>query len=197
MPYKDPNARNAASRARYAKLKAEDPDFKRKEEERKAAYFQKRYKEDEKFREKRLADYQKWYAEHGGKDWQREHNGYVPWEEHVANLEAKRKARAAYMREWGKTEAGRRQKISQTIKKRGVTIEQYEQAYDSQQGKCWICGIWKEKYAVDRLSVDHCHTTGRFRALLCNNCNTAIGLLGEDPQVLLNAIRYLEEICPI
>ncbi|MGW5421011.1 endonuclease domain-containing protein [Streptomyces sp. NPDC003943] len=40
--------------------------------------------------------------------------------------------------------------------------------------------------------VDHCHETGRVRGVLCFNCNSAIGKLGDDPDVLRRAIAYLE-----
>ena len=40
--------------------------------------------------------------------------------------------------------------------------------------------------------VDHCHETGRLRGVLCFNCNSAIGKLGDDPDTLRRAIAYLE-----
>ncbi len=43
-----------------------------------------------------------------------------------------------------------------------------------------------------KLMVDHDHTTGEVRGLLCHNCNRAIGLLREDPERLRRAIEYLE-----
>lgn len=42
------------------------------------------------------------------------------------------------------------------------------------------------------LAFDHCHTTGKFRGWLCNKCNTAIGLAGEDPAILRALADYLE-----
>ena len=43
-----------------------------------------------------------------------------------------------------------------------------------------------------KLVVDHCHATGTVRGLLCHNCNRALGLLHDNTEVLLNAIKYLE-----
>lgn len=43
------------------------------------------------------------------------------------------------------------------------------------------------------LSIDHNHTTGKIRALLCNNCNAAIGFLKEDPLIARAVANYLEE----
>ncbi|MFJ9597857.1 endonuclease VII domain-containing protein [Streptomyces virginiae] len=40
--------------------------------------------------------------------------------------------------------------------------------------------------------VDHCHKTGRVRGVLCFNCNTAIGKLGDDPDAARRVVSYLE-----
>ncbi|WP_354603289.1 endonuclease domain-containing protein [Streptomyces panacea] len=41
--------------------------------------------------------------------------------------------------------------------------------------------------------MDHCHETGRVRGVLCFNCNSAIGKLGDDPDTLRRAIAYWRE----
>lgn len=41
------------------------------------------------------------------------------------------------------------------------------------------------------LVIDHCHTTGAVRALLCNGCNSAIGMMKENPETLIAAAAYL------
>lgn len=53
-----------------------------------------------------------------------------------------------------------------------------------------VCMICAGK-ARQRLAIDHCHATGRIRGLLCHRCNTAIGLLRDSPELLANAIAYL------
>ena len=40
--------------------------------------------------------------------------------------------------------------------------------------------------------LDHCHETGEFRGFLCTNCNTGLGKFTDDPDILLNAIAYLQ-----
>ena len=76
--------------------------------------------------------------------------------------------------------------------KYGITIEDYEQML-AEQGGCAICGAAEPFGRSNRyFHVDHCHTTGRVRGVLCANCNTALGLLGDDPQRLAAAVRYLE-----
>ena len=69
----------------------------------------------------------------------------------------------------------------------GIGVEDYEEMYKKQNECCAICGIKKKTY----LDVDHCHTTGKVRGLLCRNCNTGIGKFYEDVKLLTNAISYL------
>lgn len=72
-----------------------------------------------------------------------------------------------------------------------VTKEFLIELYNSQEGKCAICG---QKPSTKRgLHIDHCHTTGKVRGLLCHGCNTAIGLLKEDTELMTKAINYLKE----
>jgi len=67
-----------------------------------------------------------------------------------------------------------------------VTMSDYETMFTSQNGKCKICG------KVARLVVDHKHDgEGRVRGLLCQRCNTGIGLLLDDPAILRSAIAYV------
>ena len=72
----------------------------------------------------------------------------------------------------------------------GITIEQYDEMYDAQHGACGIC----ERHSTEfpqRLAVDHCHTTGRIRGLLCSYCNRALGAFRDDPAALQRAARYV------
>lgn len=68
---------------------------------------------------------------------------------------------------------------------------EYERMFVAQNGLCAICGKVESKMHGEKrrdLSVDHCHTTGRIRGLLCHSCNRGIGLLKDDPK-LLTAMR--------
>ncbi len=56
-----------------------------------------------------------------------------------------------------------------------------------QQGMCEICG----EYHGDDLFVDHDHTTGRVRAMLCRHCNSGLGFFKDDPDLLQIAVEYL------
>lgn len=50
---------------------------------------------------------------------------------------------------------------------------------------CQGCG------STEPLSIDHCHDTGRIRGVLCVRCNTMLGNAKDNPEVLLNLVRYL------
>lgn len=75
----------------------------------------------------------------------------------------------------------------------GITEATFVELLVAQQARCAICGRSESEAPRGRLHVDHCHETALIRGLLCGHCNTAIGLLKEDPQVLTAAIRYLND----
>jgi hypothetical protein len=72
----------------------------------------------------------------------------------------------------------------------GITPERYDAMSAAQEGKCAICA--KQYPEGMRLDVDHCHTTGTVRGLLCRGCNTSIGKLRDDPVLLRRAASYIE-----
>lgn len=72
----------------------------------------------------------------------------------------------------------------------GLSLDEYLVLRDSQGNACAICG---KNAGEKRLAVDHCHDTGRVRGLLCNNCNAALGMMGDDPELLRLAADYLEK----
>lgn len=83
----------------------------------------------------------------------------------------------------------------------GISVADYKRQYVKQGGLCALCRgegfLMKKKHKV-KLVVDHCHSTGRVRGLLCHNCNRGLGLFQDDPSALTRAIEYLEgaEIIP-
>lgn len=74
----------------------------------------------------------------------------------------------------------------------GLTVDQYNDMLMKQNNRCAICFIYKDDITKFRLSVDHCHTTGKIRGLLCGSCNTAIGSLNDNIEILNSAINYLK-----
>ena len=72
------------------------------------------------------------------------------------------------------------------IIKRNIDMARYD-------GKpCPICERLMTLSGAMRATPDHCHKKGTLRGVICNDCNTAIGKLGDDVQVLKRAIRHLE-----
>lgn len=81
--------------------------------------------------------------------------------------------------------------------KYGLTVERYDQLMAEQDGACAICGVaGPEAARWGKLVVDHDHETGEVRGLLCSNCNCAIGLLGDSPELLTKAAGYLSVELP-
>ena len=81
------------------------------------------------------------------------------------------------IREWN------RKKLS------GFTPEDFESKLKEQEYKCAICGT--EDPGATNWHADHDHTTGQKRGILCHKCNTGLGLLKDDINVLCSAIEYL------
>jgi hypothetical protein len=72
-----------------------------------------------------------------------------------------------------------------------ITHNVYLQMLEKQEHKCAIC-LTLDTNFDKLLSVDHCHTTGKVRGLLCNNCNLALGNFNDNVNSLENAIKYLK-----
>ena len=91
--------------------------------------------------------------------------------------------------------AGKQQYISNNrarnlLHKYGITLEDYNQMFADQEGCCKVCDRHQSEF-TNNLCVDHCHTTGKVRGLLCFSCNTGIGHLKDDIELLKRAITYL------
>ena len=76
----------------------------------------------------------------------------------------------------------------------GITLEEWEKMRDAQDGGCKICRRVLEPDSRGRtLMVDHCHSSGAVRGLLCVGCNRGLGFYEDDPARLRAAADYLEE----
>jgi hypothetical protein len=78
-----------------------------------------------------------------------------------------------------------RQRNWRLKKKYGITESEYQERLVQQQNVCAICK------RSEPLRIDHNHTTGKIRGLLCHACNVAIGFLGEDPIRIYALLDYL------
>lgn len=88
-----------------------------------------------------------------------------------------------------KVEALKNQRFK-SFKKYGLASEDYDNLVAKQQGRCAICG---KHYTETKkpLIIDHCHTTGKVRGLLCYKCNTGLHYV-ENRSWLEKAVKYLE-----
>lgn len=71
----------------------------------------------------------------------------------------------------------------------GITNSQYLKMLNEQGGVCKICG--GESMRI-RLCVDHCHETGTVRGLLCERCNSILGRVKDNVEILQNSVNYLK-----
>ncbi len=71
----------------------------------------------------------------------------------------------------------------------GITPADYERILEKQGGGCAICHGGTN--GRGRFHVDHCHTTGIVRGLLCAKCNLLLGHADDDTRRLRAAIAYL------
>lgn len=72
----------------------------------------------------------------------------------------------------------------------GISVDIWEQMFSTQGKMCAICKCTKPRGG--RWAVDHCHKTGKIRAILCMICNTGVGKFNDDPVLLRTAADYLE-----
>ena len=95
------------------------------------------------------------------------------WQE--ANADRVRANREAFVASGGKRLADRRSHLK---RKYGMTIEEYDAMLEAQGGGCYICG--RPPREDISLHVDHAHSTGRVRGILCFRCNNALADFQED-----------------
>ena len=74
--------------------------------------------------------------------------------------------------------------------KYGLTFADKEKMFAEQEGKCNIC---LNNFQIHELHIDHNHKTNLVRGLLCPHCNTALGLVKEDTNILINMVNYLNK----
>jgi len=106
------------------------------------------------------------------------------------NKDARNKSRREKAAQWKKAHPEQARKHRQTymLKWRyGLTPEQYKTMYEQQGGKC-------ANVACSRPAeyIDHNHATNVVRALLCKQCNFALGLMNDSTDIAHGLIEYLE-----
>jgi hypothetical protein len=74
----------------------------------------------------------------------------------------------------------------------GITIEDYNNIFLKQKGTCGICGMNQEQ-CKRSLHVDHNHSKGNNRGLLCPNCNHFVGWIEKNPDIINKVDNYLKK----
>jgi hypothetical protein len=128
--------------------------------------------------------------------------GNVAWIEKVI-IKEKDEDQKEYLRRWAKED-----RISNPLKHKdrelrrmfGITLKDYQEMLDNQNGRCTICGELEEDYNQNghkfSMAVDHCHKTGKVRSLLCGRCNKSLGGFKDSQELLIKAIEYLKQYQP-
>jgi len=90
-----------------------------------------------------------------------------------------------------------KQERDRALRKKSGYLQKYgitpEQAVDMLAGQGWCCALCARELSRESMNVDHCHTTGRVRGILCTRCNSALGALGDNPAGLFRALQYVSE----
>ena len=123
----------------------------------------------------------------GGRDWAKNHP-------EQAAAKSARTAAARTARYVAKNREAQRERVRDCFLKRnyGISAADYERILISQNGVCAVCRATTHDGAGRRLHVDHDHTSGKVRGLLCTNCNAMLGQGKDSPLVLRAAADYLE-----
>lgn len=82
-------------------------------------------------------------------------------------------------------------KESYLLRDYGLTLEQFNQMLKAQGQRCAVCRQPFGSESSTAPVVDHSHTTGRVRGLLCRRCNTLLGYAKDDEKILAAAAKYL------
>jgi hypothetical protein len=114
-------------------------------------------------------------------------------EYNLKNKEKRKEYFKEYMRDWlQKPENIERNKNYKLIKRYNLTLEQFNDKLKNQNNKCTLCyTTFDEK--INKACVDHNHQTGKIRDILCFFCNSTLGLVKENKNILNNMINYLNK----
>lgn len=82
------------------------------------------------------------------------------------------------------------------LRQLGWTEADYLKALEDQENRCAICLSEFQEGKVQKAfapCADHCHSTGKARAVICRNCNVALGLFNDNPERMEHAARYVRK----
>ena len=86
---------------------------------------------------------------------------------------------------------GRKSEHRRRLKRYGLSEDAYADLLTQQNNRCAICST--PLVTGRHCHVDHCHTTGKVRGLLCSHCNLMLGHAKDSVEILQKAIKYLHD----
>lgn len=99
---------------------------------------------------------------------------------------ATQKARSSKHYAANKTEIRIRLSELRLVNTYGITVEDYNRMSENQNHKCAIC---RKPEHSRKLAVDHCHASGKVRALLCGPCNKLLGVYEKNKDAFAAYLR--------
>tara|TARA_B110000503_G_C7123040_1_gene403338 strand:- start:288 stop:947 length:660 start_codon:yes stop_codon:yes gene_type:complete len=182
MPYANPDYRKAYYEKNKEKVKAQSKAYYEKNKE-KARAWEKTYYEKNK---EKVKAQRKAYFEKNKEKVKAQRKAY--YEKNKEKIKAQSKA----YKEKNKGRFTNWVRARNLKSRYGISLHEYNLMLTEQKGKCACCGIHQNELPY-KLYVDHDHDTGLIRGLLCSNCNTSIGKLGDNIEGLMKALNYLEK----
>lgn len=104
-----------------------------------------------------------------------------------------------YQRQWraktNKVYIRNHEKVREAAWRRryGITREDYNRMFEQQNGQCAICSTTEIGRGHTHFHVDHSHTTGKVRGLLCDLCNRGLGYFKDNASLMKKGAKYLED----
>jgi hypothetical protein len=99
--------------------------------------------------------------------------------------------RSEYRRQWLESKGPRYRKQEWLKRVYNLTLDEYDSLLERQNNSCAICGESADQFKKG-LALDHCHSTGSIRGLLCGTCNRWLIGAVKTPELLRKAAEYLE-----
>lgn len=81
------------------------------------------------------------------------------------------------------------QRLNKIKRLYGLSIDEYKLMQKKQRNQCAICCISFNE--LQKPCIDHCHSTGRVRGVLCSKCNLSLGMVNDNVSILFSMINYL------
>ena len=96
-----------------------------------------------------------------------------------------------YRNQWLRNNKSIANRNSDLMRNYGIDLNEYNRMFQIQGGNCYICKLHQSQQKR-AMSVDHDHKTNKVRKLLCRTCNSVLGLVSENSEILTAMINYLE-----